>query len=73
MAKARAARKAQTEAPQREVSSVDPMVIYHEVSRWKSRCAELLEALREIDEVGHRPTSQIAHEALIRFVHNTKK
>lgn len=53
--------------------NTDPMLIYLEASRWKSRCAELLEALREIDAVGHRDTSQLAHDALNRFVNNSRK
>lgn len=58
---------------QEKDTPTDPMAIYHEVSRWKSRCAELLEALREIDAVGHRDTSQLAHDALNRFVNNSRK
>lgn len=29
----------------------DPMVIYHEVSKWKYRCGDLLEALRTIRDL----------------------
>lgn len=50
------------------LSISDEMIVYREVSKWKTHCADLLDALNEIDKLGYAPASQLAHEALNRFV-----
>ena len=37
------------------VNSLDPMAIYAETTQWKNRCADLLDALREIKQYSSDP------------------